>query len=176
MIKELFKEIDKYKREKERAEKKNQSLKEYREDRENALIYDVAKMSSVEAEEGISEELIEKEYKVRQYIHYVLQTTIFNDMKKKLPRSKFAGVRDERYKPKRSNKLRNSLEFKNTSFGKYRYELDGSVLKYPNYINDDPKFITYKYWDRLSTDVENTLFKKLQQAQAKFDITVRRRG
>jgi len=142
---------------------------------DETLIYDVAKIGTIQVDnESIDNQLNVKEYKIRQLVHYLLQKNIFDQIKKKLPRSNFAGIKDIKYRPKRTNRLRNSLEFKTLGFGKYKYELDGSILKYPDIINQDTNFITYKYWDKIYEFVYEDLFKRLKNQEKILNIKVKK--
>lgn len=79
--------------------------------------------------------------------------SLFSIEKDNLPRSSFSGIKSQKEKVKRSNRLKNN-GFQFTKRGnEYIFKIDLSRIPYAEWINDNPKYATYQYWQRVCMDI-----------------------
>lgn len=109
-------------------------------------------------------------------IQNFVSTTLLEDIRTKLPRSDFAGIRGPiKGKKERTNNLRNSLAFSNkegTKFSRMTLELDTSKIYYADIINDYSRFITYGYWEKIGQDAYEQLYQHLKKLEPILGIEV----
>lgn len=127
---------------------------------------------SQESEEW-DKEFNQKEEHIRRYINHVLGSEILFDLKSKMPRSSFAGVRHPNRNIKRTNRLRDSLYFKGTGVDDEVYfEIPEDKVPYARMIDEDQKFITSGYWDKSAQHVQKELYESLKELEDVLGIKV----
>lgn len=127
---------------------------------------------SQESEEW-DKEFNQKEEHIRRYINHVLGSEILFDLKSKMPRSSFAGVRHPNRNIKRTNRLRDSLYFKGTGVDDEVYfEIPEDKVPYARMIDEDQKFITSGYWDKSAQHVHKELYESLKELEDVLGIKV----
>lgn len=105
-----------------------------------------------------------------EYLKYIDNAikAVFEEERRNLPRSEFAGIRNPKAKVKRTNNLRNnSWKMKKINDLETNLELDLLIAPYAETINDRANYITYKYYDKIEEDVYKKLLRRLGGKSAK---------
>ena len=95
-------------------------------------------------------------------IETIVDTT-FEIERANLPRSNFAGIRSKKANVKRTNNLRNNawkIIKKNDEIEMF---IDLNTARYAQYINEDNKYITYGYFDKVSKDAIERITKQIKK-------------
>lgn len=115
-----------------------------REMRRSSHLIEMDKMLN---QEGASEEkeAARKFMIIKNTIETFLSSTLLEDLRSKMPRSSWAGIRNPHYtEPKRTNKLRKSLFYAKTGVAAYKIEIPDGKVPYAQII-DTKRFITRDY-------------------------------
>ena len=116
-----------------------------------------------------------KVWTIAQAIQVFVSTTLLEDLRTKLPRSDFAGIRSPARGRARTDDLRNALTFSNkegTRFSRMILEVDTKKIPYADIINDRTRFITYGYWDKLGENAYEQLYQYLKKLEPVLGIEV----
>jgi len=85
---------------------------------------------------------------------------LFEIERKHMPRSSFAGIRNPKSHPKRTNNLRNlGFEFYILGDNQYQFSVDVERFPYGGWINEFG-YITQGYWAKICRDVLERLAKR----------------
>ncbi len=90
--------------------------------------------------------------------------SLFEIEKANLPRSRFAGIRSDKKNVKRTNNLRDKgFQLTKTNYG-YLFKVDLAKIPYAQYIEENPKYITYHYWEKVAADIMSRIASRYNAA------------
>lgn len=158
--KDKFKELSVKEQEKQKEE-----LEKFRREQ----VMDVVAKKSPDEEKQLR---IDKALVITGVIKKFVMGDLLLDIRDKMPRSEFAGIRNSKRNPKRTQNLRNALTSKAVFLDRYRLELPEAKIPYARPLNISPVYITKGYWKKTGNYVYDSLYDELKKLEPKLSIKV----